>query len=161
MYRLTAAVLAGFSCLAISGTVTEAAAQTNAERIITNDEAGRQLQQAEAQVRKPTGQAVAIDDITVPVTEVKVAASSSLSAASVRSLLPELNKDQVNIRKLSREIQLVNDTGAAKLGSVFTSNHDGSFSVKVANEANKNFVNGQKNLEANTKSAAKQIKSLG
>lgn len=138
MYRLPAAVLAGFSCLAISSTVTEAAAQTNAERIITNDEAGRQLQQAEAQVRKPTGQAVAIDDITVPVTEVKVAASSSLSAASVRSLLPELNKDKVNIRKLSREIQLVNDTGAAKLGSVFTSNHDGSFSVKVANEANKN-----------------------
>ena len=56
--------------------------------------------------------------------------------------MPELRKKQVEVYELSKEIQLVNDTGAAHLNAIFVSNGDGTFRLKIANEAQKNDFGG-------------------
>lgn len=136
--RLTAAVLAGVGALTLLGSTPAWAATTNktTEHEIAQDQAGSELQRQ--QQSQHTGQAVRADRITVPVTAVKIDSSESLPESMVRRLLPALRADKVNIHELSKEIQLVNDTGAAKLNATFASNHDGSFTLHVQNEARDN-----------------------
>ena len=136
--RLTAAVLAGVGALTLLGSTPAWAATTNktTEHEIAQDQAGSELQRQ--QQSQHTGQAVRADRITVPVTAVKIDSSESLPESMVRRLLPALRAEKVNIHELSKEIQLVNDTGAAKLNATFASNHDGSFTLHVQNEARDN-----------------------
>lgn len=139
--RLMAMTLAGAGVLALFGGNTVDAAAPGAqqvERSVADDHAQQELDRAKKQQQKETKQAVRADKITVPAAAVQIEASKSLSEKAVRSLVPELNKDRINIHKLSKQIQMVNDTGAAKLGANFVSNHDGTFTVKVANEAKDN-----------------------
>ncbi|SFT88086.1 Hemolysin activation/secretion protein [Selenomonas sp. GACV-9] len=136
-----AMTLAGAGVLALyGGNVVEAAAvgAQQVEQSISSDQAQKALDKARDQQQKTTKQAVRADKITVPATAVEIVGSKSLTEKDVRALVPELNKERINIHTLSKQIQMVNDTGAAKLGANFVSNHDGTFTVKVANEAKDN-----------------------
>lgn len=135
--RFLTAMLIGIGAATMFGTpVSAASTDKTTEHEIAQDQAGDEL--ARQQQGKHTEQAVRADRVTVPVTDVTIESSSSLSEAAVEKLLPALRNDQVNIHELSKEIQLVNDTGAAKLNATFVSNHDNTFRVKVANEARDN-----------------------
>ena len=140
--RLMAMTMAGAGIFTMVGGSAMAAAASSAsqqvERTVAEDRAQQELDRAQKQQQKATQQAVRADKITVPAAAVQIEASKSLSEKAVRSLVPELNKDRINIHTLSKQIQLVNDTGAAKLGANFVSNHDGTFTVKVVNEAKDN-----------------------
>lgn len=139
--RLMAMTLAGAGIMSMFGGGLAQAAPPGAEQVertVAEDRAQQEVDRAKAQQQKATKQAVRADKITVPATSVQIEDSKSLSEKNVRSLVPELNKDHINIHKLSKQIQMVNDTGAAKLGAKFVSNHDGTFAVKVANEAKDN-----------------------
>ncbi|MBP5199683.1 MAG: ShlB/FhaC/HecB family hemolysin secretion/activation protein [Schwartzia sp.] len=83
----------------------------------------------EAKVNSPT-------DFSVKVTGVIVAGNKRMTEDEVKALLPELKKDTVNIRRLSRQIQMVNDTGSMKLGADFRPSGD-SFQVTVSVEEKK------------------------
>ncbi|WP_295918273.1 ShlB/FhaC/HecB family hemolysin secretion/activation protein [uncultured Anaerovibrio sp.] len=138
-YRMMAMALFGAGIMSICGSNVADAAAIGAEQVerpVAEDQA---QQEVERERPKPSEQqAVRADRITVPATSVQIVSSKSLSEKEVRELVPELNKDMINIHTLSRQIQMVNDTGAAKLGANFVSNHDGTFTVQVANEAKDN-----------------------
>ena len=138
-YKLVAMALAGAGIMSVCGSnVADAAAPgaDQVERTIAEDQAQQEL---ERERQKPSNQqAVGADRITVPATSVQIVSSKSLSEKEIRELVPELNKDMINIHTLSRQIQMLNDTGAAKVGANFISNHDGTFTVQVSNEAKDN-----------------------
>ena len=137
-----AMTLAGAGVFALyGGQAAEAADNTSAKQVeqsIADDHAQKELEKARNQQQQATKQAVRADKITVPATAVEIVGSKSLNEQAVRALVPELNKERINVHTLSKQIQMVNDTGAAKLGATFVSNHDGSFTVKVTNEAKDN-----------------------
>ena len=137
-----AMTLAGAGVFALyGGQAAEAADNTSAKQVeqsIADDHAQKELERARNQQQQATKQAVRADKITVPATAVEIVGSKSLNEQAVRALVPELNKERINVHTLSKQIQMVNDTGAAKLGATFVSNHDGSFTVKVTNEAKDN-----------------------
>lgn len=128
-YQALALALAGTALLG-TGTVSAADAQTAVEQAASQDSA--------RQSELDRAQAVRIDRITVPVAAVEVQESTSLTREVVLSLVPELEKNRVNVHTMSRQIQLVNDTGAARLQADLRANPDGTFTVVVANEAQKN-----------------------
>lgn len=138
--KLMAMTLAGAGVLALySAQHVEAAAvgAKQVEQSIAQDQAQKAIEKTREQ-QKPTKQAVRADKITVPATSVEIVGSESLREEDIRALIPELNKERINIHTLSKQIQMVNDTGAAKIGATFVSNHNGTFTVKVSNEAKDN-----------------------
>lgn len=141
--RLRRFVTLGIACVSAatvygaSPSLVYAAVNDQIEQTVGQDKAKEELDQAKKNVEKDTAQAVRPDKVTVPVTSVSVEGTNGLDEDAIRTLVPELNKKQINIHELSKQIQLLNDTGAAKVGATFVSNQDGTFAVKVANEDKK------------------------
>ena len=110
---LAAALLAGGSLIAAG---QAAAAPVDADR----SSAAREIDRAERDVRSEAQKkspAMDMKNMNVRVSAVTVAGGSE---QAVRAMLPELSRDTVNIRKLSQEIQSVNDTGALVIGTEFS-----------------------------------------
>lgn len=141
LQRFVSVALACAGAISLLGATPAAAAVHGNDQVgqtIAQDKAGKELAQAQEKVQQDTKQAVRADKIIVPATSVTIESSTSLSVAAVRALVPELKREQINIHELSKQIQMVNDTGAVKLGATFTSNQDGTFAVNVTNLAKDN-----------------------
>ena len=70
-------------------------------------------------------QAEAANDNTLKVTDVVIEGVEGYKADEIKRLLPELDKSDVDVNKLSKQIMLVNDGKAFKVNSDFKS--QGSF----------------------------------
>ncbi len=84
----------------------------------------------EAKVNSP-------QDFSGKVADIVITGNKRMSADEVKALLPELKKATVNIRRLSRQIQMVNDTGSMKLGADFKPSASGGYQVTVSVEEKK------------------------
>lgn len=65
------------------------------------------------------------------IADVSVSGTSRLDKEHLLDLLPELKKDHADIKKLSRQIQLINDTGSIKLHTRFRPAADGRYNVII------------------------------
>lgn len=125
-----AALLALGLCGLIGG-MASAAPQENAKEELAREQ-GRIYQEA----AKETAEVKSPRDLNVKVTEVVVTGNKRMTEDEIRWLLPELKKDTVNIRRLSRQIQMANDTGSMKLGADFKPSA-GGYRVTVSVEEKK------------------------
>ena len=110
---LAAALLAGGTLVSL-GQVS--AAPTDSD----HSSAARAIDRSERDVQdaaEKNAKSMDMKNMNVRVSAVIVTGASE---QTVRALLPELSRDTVNIRKLSQEIQSVNDTGGILLATEFT-----------------------------------------
>ena len=124
---LAAALLTGSTQLAAGNA---GAAPADSDR----SSASREIQRVGSDVRQEAeknAKAMDVRNMNVRVSAVIVTGADRMSEKTVRALLPELSRDTVNIRKLSQEIQSVNDTGALVLGTEFTPAGAGAYRVTV------------------------------
>ena len=110
---LAAALLAGGSLLAAGQT---SAAPADGDRGMAEREIERSAQDVRSAAQK-NAPAMDARNLNVRVSAITVTGGNE---QTVRALLPELSRDTVNIRKLSQEIQSVNDTGALVIGTEFS-----------------------------------------
>ncbi len=68
---------------------------------------------------------------TVMVNDITYSGTSKLSSTQIDWLLPELRKGSINVAALSRQIQLVNDSGAANLAVKFVVDKSGQTTAVV------------------------------
>ena len=124
---LAAALLAGGSLLSLT---QASAAPMDSDR----SSAARAIDRSERDVRdaaEKNAKAMDMKNMNVRVSAVIVQGAGETSEATVRALLPELSRDTVNIRKLSQEIQSVNDTGGILLATEFMPAGAGAYRVTV------------------------------
>ena len=124
---LAAALLTGSTLLAAGNA---GAAPADSER----SSASREIQRVGSDVRQEAeknAKPMDVRNMNVRVSAVIVTGVDRMSEKTVRALLPELSRDTVNIRKLSQEIQSVNDTGALVLSTEFTPAGAGAYRVTV------------------------------
>ena len=124
---LAAALLTGSTLLAAGNA---GAAPADSDR----SSASREIQRVGSDVRQEAeknAKPMDVRNMNVRVSAVIVTGADRMSEKTVRALLPELSRDTVNIRKLSQEIQSVNDTGALVLGTEFTPAGAGAYRVTV------------------------------
>ena len=79
-------------------------------------------------------QAEAANDNTLKVTDVVIEGVEGYKADEIKRLLPELDKSDVDVNKLSKQIMLVNDGKAFKVNSDFKSQGNGNYKVVVSVE---------------------------
>lgn len=77
------------------------------------------------------------NQITLKTTNVKVEATKHHSEEQLRTLVPELEKDTVNVGRLSHQIQLANDTGAVKIDTDFRRQSGDTYEVTLHAEDKK------------------------
>ena len=126
---LAAALLTGSTLL----TLGQASAAAGGDR----DSAARAIERSEMDVRsaaEKNAKAMDTRNMNVRVSGITITGGNE---NTMRALLPELSRDTVNIRRLSQEIQSVNDTGALILGTRFSPVGDGSYHVTVSVEEQK------------------------
>ena len=124
---LAAALLTGSTLLAAGNA---GAAPADSDR----SSASREIQRVGSDVRQEVeknAKPMDVRNMSVRVSAVIVTGVDRMSEKTVRALLPELSRDTVNIRKLSQEIQSVNDTGALVLSTEFTPAGAGAYRVTV------------------------------
>ena len=125
---LAAALLTGGSLLSLT---QASAAPMDSDR----SSAARAIDSSERDVRdvaEKNAKSMDARNLNVRVSAVIVQGAGQTSEATVRALLPELN-----IRKLSQEIQSVNDTGGILLATEFTPAGAGAYRVTVKVEEKK------------------------
>ncbi len=125
---LAAALLTGSTLLAAGNA---GAAPADSDR----SSATREIQRVGSDVRQEAeknAKPMDVRNMNVRVSAVIVTGVDRMSEKTVRALLPELSRDTVNIRKLSQEIQSVNDTGALVLSTEFTPAGAGAYRVTVS-----------------------------
>ena len=111
-FKKAALLVVGACCLV--GGMAFAAPQEHAQEELTREQ-GRIRAEAERrseEVKSPK-------EFFATVTRVIVVGNEKMTEDEVLALLPELKKETANIRSLSRQIQMVNDTGSMKLGADF------------------------------------------
>ena len=126
--RILAAALLTSSTLLAAGNAGAAPADSD------RSSASREIQRVGSDVRQEAeknAKPMDVRNMNVRVSAVIVTGADRMSEKTVRALLPELSRDTVNIRKLSQEIQSVNDTGALVLGTEFTPAGAGAYRVTV------------------------------
>ena len=127
---LAAALLTGGSLLSLT---QASAAPMDSDR----SSAARAIDRSERDVRdaaEKNAKSMDVKNMNVRVSAVIVQGAGE---AAIRALLPELSRDTVNIRKLSQEIQSVNDTGGILLATEFTPAGAGAYRVMVKVEEKK------------------------
>ena len=80
---------------------------------------------------------VSTGKMVVSVSRITVNGAKRMTEDDVKALLPELKKERVNIRKLSMQIQAVNDTGALVLATEFRPAGAGAYDVTINVEEKK------------------------
>lgn len=79
-------------------------------------------------------QAEAANDETLKVADVVIEGVEGYKADEVKRLLPEMEKSDVNVYRLSKQIMMLNDGKAFKVASNFKSNGDGTYKLIVSVE---------------------------
>ena len=127
--RIAAVLLAGGVCL--GGVSAHAAVQEDRN-------AQREIERSEADVRRMAEERTSQIDLhreNVRVSSIAVTGSLDLSQEKILALLPELKHENVNIKKLSAQIQTVNDTGALVFVTEFTPDGTGAYRVLIHADA--------------------------
>ena len=127
--RIAAVLLAGGVCL--GGVSAHAAVQEDRN-------AQREIERSEADVRRMAEERTPQIDLhreNVRVSSIAVTGSLDLSQEKILALLPELKHENVNIKKLSAQIQTVNDTGALVFVTEFTPDGTGAYRVLIHADA--------------------------
>ena len=127
--RIAAVLLAGGVCLC--GVSAHAAVQEDRN-------AQREIERSEADVRRMAEERTPQIDLhreNVRVSSIAVTGSLDLSQEKILALLPELKHENVNIKKLSAQIQTVNDTGALVFATEFTPDGTGAYRVLIHADA--------------------------
>ena len=127
--RIAAVLLAGGVCLC--GVSAHAAVQEDRN-------AQREIERSEADVRRMAEEHTSQIDLhreNVRVSSIAVTGSLDLSQEKILALLPELKHENVNIKKLSAQIQTVNDTGALVFVTEFTPDGTGAYRVLIHADA--------------------------
>ena len=122
-----AALLTGSVLLTAGGA---SAAPMDADR----SSAARAIDRVEQAARAGADKNASLPDVkhmNVRVADVTVMGGVKTREHDVRAMLPELAKKTVNIRRLSQEIQSVNDTGDITLATEFRPAADGAYHVTV------------------------------
>ena len=149
--KFIAASVLGLGMLGMTGIQPAEAASTakNAAdtTLSTPNKAQVDLNKNQQQIIRKASQegskeAVKADQVLVTVSAVEVTGNRKMSKEEVLYLVPELTKKQLNIRRLSRQIQMVNDSGALKLSADFKSAGQGQFkALLTVDEKKANHVN--------------------
>ena len=66
------------------------------------------------------------------VSSVSIEGNQHWSEGMIRRMVPSLNKSQIDVAELSKELQLVNDTNAAKLDADFQRQADGTYHLSLS-----------------------------
>lgn len=130
---LTAALLTGSTIACAGGAL---AAPMDTER----SSAVRAIERSEIDAQKAAERSTKpldMKNMNVRVSAVAVSGAGERSEETVRALLPELSRETVNIRRLSQQIQSVNDTGGILLSTEFTPAGAGAYRVIVRVEEKK------------------------
>lgn len=85
-------------------------------------------------VLAPTGTSAAP---VMEVSSVTIEGNQHWSEGMIRRMVPSLKESQIDVSELSRELQLVNDTNAAKLDADFQRQADGRYHLVVSVKENK------------------------
>ena len=85
-------------------------------------------------VLAPTGTSAAP---VMEVSSVTIEGNQHWSEGMIRRMVPSLKESQIDVSELSRELQLVNDTNAAKLDADFQRQSDGRYHLVVSVKENK------------------------
>ena len=130
--RIAAALLASGICL--YGGHVDAAAQEDRS-------AQREIMRSESDMRsaaEKNAPQMALSRDHVRVSEIAVTGTLDLTPEKVLAFLPELKQDEVSIKKLSMQIQTVNDTGALVFVTEFTPDGRGAYRVLIHADAQDN-----------------------
>ena len=130
--RIAAALLASGICF--YGGHVDAAAQED-------QSAQREIMRSESDMRRAAEKnapQMMLSRDHVRVSEIAVTGTLDLTPEKVLALLPELKQDEVSIKKLSMQIQTVNDTGALVFVTEFTPDGTGGYRVLVHADAQDN-----------------------
>ena len=87
----------------------------------------------------------AAETVELEVQSITTETEGNLSKEHVEKLVPELKKSKVNVQKLSKQIQLVNDTKGMNLNADFQRQADGNYHVVLTAKQEKEqsfFLNG-------------------
>ena len=87
----------------------------------------------------------AAETVELEVQAVTIETEGNLSQKHVEKLVPELKKSKVNVQKLSKQIQMVNDTKGMNLNADFQRQVDGNYHVVLTAKREKEqsfFLNG-------------------
>jgi len=71
------------------------------------------------------------EQLVFPTASVMIEKDEKVDEAEVRRLLPELRRSEIRVKKLSRQIQMVNDSKSMKLNADFRPKGDGTFDVVI------------------------------
>ena len=74
------------------------------------------------------------EELILKVSSLEIKTDGGVNEAEVRRLLPELEGSDVRVAQLSKNIQLVNDTGTMKLKAQFHPEDDGTYHVIILAE---------------------------
>ena len=70
--------------------------------------------------------------LVMGVSSVAIEGNQHWSESMIRRMVPSLNKSQIDVAELSKELQLVNDTNAAKLDADFQLQADGTYQLRLS-----------------------------
>ena len=70
----------------------------------------------------------------VPVERLDVQGYEGMDATHVQKLVPEASKKIVNVRQLSKQIQMMNEGGAMKLAATFSRDEEGKVVLSIQSE---------------------------
>ena len=130
--KLAALLVAGGLCLL---TGTAGAAPTDSRTSAEKELAASTAAARDGAEKRDAG--VSTDKMVVSVHRITVNGTKRMTEDAVKALLPELKKERVNIRKLSMQIQTVNDTGALVLATEFHPAGAGAYDVTINVEEKK------------------------
>ena len=130
--KLAALLVAGGLCV-LTGTADAAPmdSRTSAEKELAASTAAARDGAEKRDAGVSTGKMV------VSISRITVNGAKRMTEDDVKALLPELKKERVNIRKLSMQIQAVNDTGALVLATEFRPAGAGAYDVTINVEEKK------------------------
>lgn len=79
-------------------------------------------------------QEVEAEELLLKASSIEIKTAGGVNEAEIRRLLPELEKENITISKLSKNIQIVNDTGTMHLKAQFQPEDDGTYHVIILAE---------------------------
>ncbi|MGN0941850.1 MAG: ShlB/FhaC/HecB family hemolysin secretion/activation protein [Selenomonadaceae bacterium] len=132
--KLAVMMAAGVTAAWMLGTPDAYAASKVDTALNASNQAANTVRDNERAVRdeaSKTNASIDTASLNLKINSVKVVGNHSMGEKRILDLLPELSKETANVRMLSKQIQMANDTGALSMKTVFTPNAEGGYDVTV------------------------------
>lgn len=112
-------LLAGWLCLLLGGMASAAPQDTMGDPLRAQEELAREARRISEQAARKNDDTFKSERLFVAVTDVEVRGNKRMTEDEILALVPELKRTIVGVRRLSQQLQLVNDSGGLKLGAQF------------------------------------------